>query len=324
MADDRRFEINAYMDGMSLASALKRLLPDRSWSQVKRLIATRRVCINGTLCLDEARRLTAGDRVEVFEHSRRPLPSATNVRVVHQDDHILVVDKPAGIVTVRRPEERGWPARRKAMQPTLDELVRELLSESDAARQPAGRAKTPWLRAAHRLDRDTSGLALFALSPAAQLAMVRMFAKREIERAYLAVVHGHPRTQTIETWLVRDRGDGLRGSSPRGAQATGGKQAVTHLRPVERIGDLSLVECRLETGRTHQIRIHLCEIGHVLCGEKVYTHRLGEPPRPDASGAPRQALHSAELRFAHPVTGKGMEFSSPLPADLAGWLRTVC
>jgi 23S rRNA pseudouridine1911/1915/1917 synthase len=98
------------------------------------------------------------------------------------------------------------------------------------------------------------------------------------------------------------------------------ERAVTRVRPVEAIGRYSVVECSLETGRTHQIRIHLTEMGHVLCGERVYTHRLGEPPRIDDSGAPRQALHSSELQFVHPITGNRMLFRSPLAEDLRAWL----
>jgi 23S rRNA pseudouridine1911/1915/1917 synthase len=180
---------------------------------------------------------------------------------------------------------------------------------------------------------------LFALSPRAEQALVKMFKGHDVRRAYLAVVHGRlDAERTIESWLVRDRGDGLRGSSPstslgagpstslgagpRGPGDPDAKHAVTHVRPVEHLGDdYTIVECRLETGRTHQIRIHLSEIGHMLCGEQVYTRPVpGAQPVPDRSGAPRHALHSAELEFTHPVTGQEMRFTSPWPKDLAEWL----
>jgi 23S rRNA pseudouridine1911/1915/1917 synthase len=177
----------------------------------------------------------------------------------------------------------------------------------------------------HRLDRDTSGLMLFALSPRAEQALVKMFKGHDIRRAYLAVVHGRLEARTIDSWLVRDRGDGLRGSTPRGRDDPDAKHAFTHVRPVEHLGDAyTVVECRLETGRTHQIRIHLAEIGHMLCGERVYTRPSpGAPPTPDHSGAPRHALHSAELEFVHPVSGQEMRFASPLPRDLAEWLKRL-
>jgi 23S rRNA pseudouridine1911/1915/1917 synthase len=149
-----------------------------------------------------------------------------------------------------------------------------------------------------------------------------------VKRTYVAVVHGHCGAQRIESWLVRDRGDGLRGSSPVGAAAEGARRAVTHVRPLEQLevpglGTFSVVECRLETGRTHQIRIHLAESGHRLCGEKVYTHAPGQPPHEDGSGAPRQALHAAELAFVHPLTGQPLRFLMPLPEDLKAWLLTL-
>jgi 23S rRNA pseudouridine1911/1915/1917 synthase len=148
---------------------------------------------------------------------------------------------------------------------------------------------------------------------------------------------GGPRT--IDTWLARDRGDGLRGSVGSDRQAEpelrtdlageippGGRdlqRAITHVRPMEQLAGYTIVECRLETGRTHQIRIHLAEIGHMLCGEKTYTHAPGQKPQADASGAPRQALHAAEIAFTHPITNQPLRFRMPLPKDLKGWLLTL-
>jgi 23S rRNA pseudouridine1911/1915/1917 synthase len=136
----------------------------------------------------------------------------------------------------------------------------------------------------------------------------------------LAIAQGAVEAQTIASRLVRDRGDGRRGSTNLPGV---GKSAVTHVRPIERLGDYTLVECRLETGRTHQIRIHLADIGHPLCGEKVYGKPLFSPGRPDTSGAPRLALAAVELGFVHPVTGEAMQFESSLPWDLAEFLRRL-
>ncbi len=159
---------------------------------------------------------------------------------------------------------------------------------------------------------------IFALSPRAEQALVALFKAHDVRRAYLAVVHGRiGEPRTIDSYLVRDRGDGLRGSTPRGAKDPDAKHAVTHIKPVGHVGDAyTLVECRLETGRTHQIRIHLSEAGHPVCGDKVYVHRLGAPPRPDPSGAPRLFLHATELGFKHPVTGQDLHWEMPLPTDL--------
>jgi 23S rRNA pseudouridine1911/1915/1917 synthase len=346
----RTFHIRPVLDGQSLAAALKRLLPQKSWSEVKRLIANRHVQVNGNLSVDEGRRMKANDVVKVFEQPKAPPPGAQDVRVRYIDEHLVVVEKPAGVTTLRHADERDWPRRRKDRMPTLEEMLQRIvarrLNSAAPARQapppkrpnhplarrtgvrpakgPPPHARLPQVRPVHRLDRDTSGLMLFALSPQAEQALVRMFKAHEIDRTYLAVVHGHPAAQTIESHLVRDRGDGLRGTSPRGREDPDAQRAVTHLKPLERIGDYTLVECRLETGRTHQIRIHVAEAGHMLCGEKTYTRPTpASQPLQDRSGAPRQALHSAELRFTHPVLDKPMHFRSPLPADLAQWLERL-
>jgi 23S rRNA pseudouridine1911/1915/1917 synthase len=130
------------------------------------------------------------------------------------------------------------------------------------------------------------------------------------------VVAGFVPPQRIAPWLVRDRGDGRRGSGPAGE----GKEAVTHVEVVERLPGYTLLSCRLETGRTHQIRIHLAELGHPVCGDKVYHHLPGGGVRPDDSGAPRLALHAAELGFKHPVTHTDMHWEMPLPPDLEAFL----
>jgi 23S rRNA pseudouridine1911/1915/1917 synthase len=317
MAQEARFQIDVTLEGLALASAMKRLLPDRSWSQVKRLIATRRVTVNEILTADPTVPVRAGDRVAVFVRSR-PKPIAEHeVRIVHLDPHLLVVDKPPRVLTVRRTEEMDWPEPRKAQQPTLDELLQRIIAKRPDV--PRGAVVRP----VHRLDHDTSGLMVFALSAESHQALGRLFRSHAIVRNYLAIVHGHPAPQRIESWFVQDRGDGLRGSTPQGSLEPHARRAVTHIEPLERIGPVSLIRCRLETGRTHQIRIHLMELGHMICGDRTYTHRLGEPPRAETNRAPRQALHSGELRFIHPFSGEQLSFESSVPPDLARWLARV-
>lgn len=346
----QNYHVPADCEGATLPAALRGFLPGKSWTQIKGLIGSRRVQINGNLCLDESRRVKSGDVVKVWEHPLAKPAGASDVRVVFYDEHLVVVHKPAGITTLRHVEERNWPARRKQQQPTLDELVPLALGKklgmsiepASDERQPPNRRgrdhrdikqrgpkqrerapRLPWIRAVHRLDRDTSGLMVFARTPPAETGLIRLFSKHKIERAYIAVVHGRVEAQTIDTWLVRDRGDGLRGSSPRGEKAEDAQRAITHVKPLEHFGDYSVVECRLETGRTHQIRIHLSERGHMLCGEKMYVQPLGGELTPDTSGAPRHALHATELGFAHPITGQMLRIRSPLPRDLAEWLATL-
>jgi 23S rRNA pseudouridine1911/1915/1917 synthase len=322
----RTIHLAAEHSGLTLAAALKRLLPDQSWSQVRKLLAARRVQVNGNLALDGERKVRSGDVVKILEHSLAPPASAESVRLVYVDEHLLVVQKPAGITTLRHREETDLPQRRKQLQPTLDELVSLRLAEhlgiqpDASAKRRRETDKRLKIRPVHRLDRDTSGLMVFARTPTAEQKLVRMFARHEVQRAYVAVVRGRVEAQTIDTWIVRDRGDGLRGSTPLGESAEGARRAVTHVRPMEQFGHYTVVECRLETGRTHQIRIHLSEIGHPLCGEKLYTHLPGQPPQTDTSGAPRHALHSANLAFLHPFTGRPLRFRMALPQDLKAWL----
>jgi 23S rRNA pseudouridine1911/1915/1917 synthase len=299
----------------TLATALREWLPGKSWSQVRGLIEARRVMLSGNVCVDAARRLRLHDVVKILPHPAAPPPKETDVRVRFLDAHVVVVEKPAGMTTTRHAEERHWPARRRQLQPTLDELLPHVIAKMEKGRRRKG--PPPPVRAVHRLDRDTSGLLVFARSVAAERHLAQQFRKHATHRRYLAVARGNVAAQTISTNLVRDRGDGRRGSTKL---PDVGKRAVTHVKPIERIGEYTLVECRLETGRTHQIRIHLAERGHPLCGEKVYQQPLFGEPLPDTSGSPRLALHAAELGFEHPVTGERLRFEMPLPADLREWL----
>jgi 23S rRNA pseudouridine1911/1915/1917 synthase len=231
------------------------------------------------------------------------------VVVRYADPHVVVVDKPPGLTTSRSPAEAaefGKRARR-FLPPTLADLLPGLL-----ARGRPG--KPPRVRAVHRLDRDTSGLVVFARTPKAEGHLGKQFRAHAIERRYLAVVRGRAQQGRIESCLVRDRGDARRGSTP---EPGAGKRAVTDVRVIEDLGNYTLVECRLETGRTHQVRIHLGEAGTPLCGDRVYDRPVHGRPLPDASGFPRTALHAAALGFDHPVTGKRMTWRSPLPDDMA-------
>lgn len=315
---------------------------------MRRLVAARHVQVNGNLCLDDARRLKPGEAVRLWSYPQAKPPDVADVRLVHVDEAVVVVDKPAGLTTLRHAEERDWPEQRRSIQPTLEELLPRLLLDhapltwSSSGKQsvshplrrrpvrdgkPAPPQKfaprLPRVRAVHRLDRDTSGLMVFARTPAAEQSLVAQFKSHSVTRGYRAVVHGHPKPQTIRSWLVRDRGDGVRGSTAATPPPQAAQLAVTHVTPVEAIGDYHVVECRLETGRTHQIRIHLAEAGHMLCGEKLYRHALGGPPRHDPSEAPRHALHAFELGFVHPATGRRLHFTSDWPEDLASWLSRL-
>lgn len=331
------FHVPDAFSGQTLAAALRHWRRELSWSDAKSLLSSRRVSVNGAVCVDQGRRIKPGDVVHVFDTPRTPQPTAADVALLYCDPHIVVVVKPALMTTLRHREERNWPSARKNLQPTLDEVLPRLVQEWERPRGAAGReprnrqhgrgpapkrprGKPPRVIAVHRLDRDTSGVMVFARTAAAEQHLVKQFKKHSNERVYWAVVHGHPAAQTFDTHFIRDRGDGLRGSTSTPDE---GERAVTHVRPLERLGDYSLVECVLETGRTHQIRIHLSEAGHLVCGDPIYRKRLNAPPINDASGAPRLALHAARLAFDHPVTGERLEFETPLPDDLERFVRRL-
>jgi 23S rRNA pseudouridine1911/1915/1917 synthase len=230
------------------------------------------------------------------------------IAIRFQDAHVVVVEKPPGLTTMRHADEAAEFGRRaqRFLLPTLADLLPPLLTRSR-------RGRTPRLWAVHRIDKDTSGLVVFALTPQAEAHLGRQFRAHTIERRYLALVRGHAVSARIESWLVRDRGDGRRGSGPPGQ----GQRAVTEVTVRENLGEYSLVECRLETGRTHQVRIHLGEAGTPLCGERVYDRPIHGRPLPDGSGAKRVMLHAARLGFDHPVTGRRMTWDSELPSDMA-------
>ncbi len=250
------------------------------------------------------------------------------------DAHIVVVEKPAGLTTMRHPQEAAefGPRGRRFLPPTLADRLPVMLDRERGARSAERKSRKPALRAprsalaavraVHRLDKETSGLVVFARTVEAERHLGKQFRAHSIERSYLGVVRGRAKSQRIESYVGRDRGDGRRGSSTppvRGA----GQRAVTGVRVVEELGDYTLVECRLETGRTHQVRIHLGEAGTPLCGERVYDRPLHGKPLPDNSGAPRIALHAARLGFVHPATGERMTWTSALPEDLAALIARL-
>lgn len=332
--DSRVFRVQSRQVNLTIGAALREWLPGTSWSEIRRLLATRHVTVSGNLCLDEGRRLKEDEVVKLLVHPAAIPPKQEDVRIRFLDAHLVVVEKPSGMTTLRHPEERAWPQRRKQLQPTLDELLPHVIKkrEMGALRaKPVRTGKYPAkpvrkrlpgpapgpprrLRAVHRIDRETSGLMIFARTVEAERLLGTQFRDHSLHRLYLAVALGAVNEESFESNLVDDRGDGRRGSTKNPKL---GKWAVTHVKPVERLKGYTVVECRLETGRTHQIRIHLSEAGHPLCGDKVYRGPFPGKPIPDESGAPRLALHAAELGFIHPITGEQLTFAMPLPADLS-------
>lgn len=302
--------------GRTLAAILKDRLRV-SWSRARQIVEQSQVRINGQSCRDSARRVAAGQRIEFViagkargrtRTSKPPTPvratpsTVKGILVRYADSAVVVVEKPSGLTTMRHPTEAAefGPRGRRFLPKTLADDLPGLLGGGGP------------VRAVHRLDRSTSGLVVFARTAEAEQHLGQQFRAHTVARRYLAIVRGQPPVGRIESWLVGDRGDGRRGSDPAGT----GQRAVTHVKILEVCGDCSLVECRLETGRTHQVRIHLGEAGAPLAGESVYDRPIHGQPWPDPSGAPRLALHAAILGFAHPISGVWMEWESPLPPDL--------
>jgi 23S rRNA pseudouridine1911/1915/1917 synthase len=316
MAKDQIFRVAVDQADMPVLKALRAWLPGQSWAKVRELLDARRVMVSGNLCLDEGRRLKVEEVVKVLAHPLAAPPKDEDVKIRFLDAHVVVVEKPGGMTSIRHPEERKWPARRRQLQPTLDEVLPKIVARKE---KRAGKGNPPRLRAVHRLDRETSGLMVFARTVPAERALGMQFRAHSLDRHYLAVVVGQIEGRTIQSYLVEDRGDGKRGSGA----AKLGKKAVTHVKPLEYLDGYTLVECRLETGRTHQIRIHLAEAGHPVCGDKVYHGPYAKSPILDLSGAPRLALHAAELGFVHPATAEEMTFTMSLPPDLEQFLRRL-
>ncbi|MGL4420065.1 MAG: RluA family pseudouridine synthase [Gemmataceae bacterium] len=313
------FDIMASEEGHTLAKVLRSRLHESqpSWAAVRQLIDSRRVQIGTVLCTDSTRRLKEGERITLLAKPERIVRAATTDGLVIRflDEHVVVVEKPSKMNTVRHPAELEWSEERRRADPTLQDVTQWAIG-----RQKLRSAHSlPPLRIVQRLDRDTSGLVMFARSVLAERHLGMQFRKHTVQRRYLAVVPGQLTPRTFRSVLVRDRGDGRRGST---TLKNTGKEAITHISIEERLNGATLLSCRLETGRTHQIRIHLSEAGHPICGEAVYTQTVGGVPY-IVMPAPRLALHATELGFIHPVTNAPEHYTMPLPADLAQFVERL-
>jgi 23S rRNA pseudouridine1911/1915/1917 synthase len=286
-----------------LDRVLRELQPGSSWNEVRRLVTTGKVAVGGVTLVDPAAIVTGGALIEIRMAAPRPFaifPGLPAAALLHVDPYVVVVDKPAGTSSVAFSADES---------DSLEQLVQRLLEQRERRRSPA-------LGVVHRLDRETSGVLVFARTLTALRHLKQQFRLHSAERRYLAIAHGELSAQSIRSRLVRDRGDGLRGSTPSPAL---GRPATTHVTPLRRLRGATLAECRLETGRTHQIRIHLSEAGHPLVGERVYVRGFAG----QQLSAPRVMLHAAELGFIHPTSQRRLRFSSPLPEDFASVLARL-
>ena len=288
----------------TIAACLRRRLPDRSWSDVRRLCESGKVRVDGVVATDPAARVRPGQTLAIVMNAPRPREVVAGFRIVHDDAHVVVIEKPSGISSV--------PYERKETGTAMD-LIR------DAWRHGGRRATATPLYVVHRIDKDTSGLLCFAKTRLAERGLHTIFQRHEATREYLAVAEGDVASRRIESYLIADRGDGIRGSTRHRDQ---GQHSVTHVTAERRLRGATLCRVRLETGRTHQIRIHLSEAGHPLVGETVYIRDLLRDGREPMS-AERLMLHAATLGFVHPVTGERLDFRCEPPADFTAILRKL-
>lgn len=314
--------VSPEQDGQTVAAVVRALL-DVPWSRARSLCTSGRVLRHGEPVTDPARRVRKGEAIEVRPTAARPRDPELVLR--HVDPDVVVVDKPAGLLTVPyAPDDRDT-----------------LLHRAHAAlRRREGGRHLPPLRVVQRLDKDTSGVVVFARTRQAERGLGDQFRRHSVERMYLGLAYGRVVAATHESWLVPNRGDGRRGSfRGRDSRRPGtARHAITHVAVRERFsGDglrwdepnagcpgVTLVSCTLETGRQHQIRIHLGEQGTPLVGERVYDRDYhGARLQAFTDGRGRPMLHAAELGFMHPTRDLPLRFVCDLPSDFADLLRML-
>lgn len=322
-----------------LDKALARDVPPEaalSRSRLAKLIADGSVCLDGSICVDPRTRVAEGAEIEItvaIAEESHIQGESIPLDVVFEDDDVIVVNKPAGMVVHPAPGTPGGT------------LVNALIHHCGDALSGVGGQKRPGV--VHRIDKDTSGLLVAAKTDRAHHHLADQFAAHTVARRYLAVCYGVPDPNDprlrgikgtsfeagnilkVQTLLGRHRTD----RQKQAVSFTAGRHAVTRARIVERYGApaaAALLECWLETGRTHQIRVHLAHCGHALIGDPVYGGRrklsekaLGTVGVAQAAGFGRQALHAATLGFEHPVSKETVEFSAPLPPDMQALISAL-
>jgi 23S rRNA pseudouridine1911/1915/1917 synthase len=301
--------LEAAQTGWRLDRALASAVPTLSRERLKALIRSGAVETGGAAVRDPATKVKGGEDYRIVVPEPRPAHNEAQdipLTILFEDEHLLVVDKPAGLVV--------HPA-----AGNLDgTLVNALLHHCGGSLSGIGGVARPGI--VHRIDKDTSGLLVVAKTDVAHEGLAKQFAAHSVDRRYLALVSGVPKTSggSVDAALARSPTNRKKIAivDPKDL-ARRGKRAVTHWKRLRILHDAALVECRLETGRTHQVRVHMASIGHPLLGDPVYG-RSGKSHGKllNGLGFHRQALHAAELGFTHPVTKNRLSFSSPMPPDM--------
>ena len=300
-SDSRQVVIPGEQAGQRLDQALSKLLPEFSRNRIQNWIRARKIAVDGEFATTKMK-VFGGENVRVqaeLEPGTTPdAPEAIPLNVVYEDDSLLVVDKPVGLVV--------HPGNGNPRGTLLNALLHHLPQV----------AELPRAGIVHRLDKDTSGLLVVAKTLIAQTDLVRQLQARTVKREYLTLVYGEvDHSGTVDAPLARDPHN-----RTKRTVHTMGKSAITHYEVVERFPGLTLLRCKLETGRTHQIRVHMQHFGHPLVGEAIYSAgRRGHLKIP----FPRQALHAERLGLVHPVSQVEMHWTSPLPPDFASLLQAL-
>ncbi len=288
-------------------AALER--PSLSRARVQALLDQGFLSLAGRAVGDASRRVKAGEAYTlVVPPPEKAEPEAEDIElnVVYEDQDVIVIDKPVGLVVHPAPGNREHT------------LVNALLAHCGASLSGIGGVARPGI--VHRLDKDTSGLIVVAKNDAAHQALAKQFADRSLSRTYQAVVWGVPvpRIGTVDAPIGRSAKD-----RKKMAVTGKGRAAVTHYKVIEDFGCAALVECKLETGRTHQIRVHMAHIKHPVVGDPAYGRGRNAKCPEAVRKFPRQALHAVEIHFVHPRTGKMRKFSSKLPKDMRGLVKAL-
>jgi len=298
--------------GWRLDRALAAAVPTLSRERLKTLIRSGAVETRGEPVRDPAIKVKGNEKLRVAVPEPKPAhnePQDIPLTILFEDEHLLVVDKPAGLVV--HPAAGNFDGT----------LVNALLHYCAGALSGIGGVVRPGI--VHRIDKDTSGLLVVAKTDVAHEGLAKQFAAHSIDRRYLAVVNGVPKAAAgkVDAPLARSATNRKKIAIVEGSR---GKRAVTHWKRLEVLRDAALVECRLETGRTHQVRVHMASIGHPLVGDPIYS-RSGKTHGKllKELGFLRQALHAAELGFTHPVTKHKLSFSSPMPPDMQELKRAL-
>ncbi len=300
----RQLQVPVESHGKRIDSTLALAVPEFSRSYLQQLIAAGLVQVNGTTVTKSSQGIKAGDalRIELrpTPQSQAFKPEAMTLDVVFEDDFLLVINKPAGLVV--HPAPGNWSGT----------LLNGLLARDGDA------ALLPRAGIVHRLDKDTSGLMVVARKRHIMDELVKMIAARTVNRQYIALAHGSwtgPATRRVDLPVGRDPRNRLR-MAVVDLDKHAGKTATTDISLLQSNEGHCLVRCKLHTGRTHQIRVHMAALGHPLLADELYGGQAG-------GGLERQALHAFRLAFVHPVTGEALEFNSPPPDDILAALKAL-